>query len=156
MSAADDCGGAEYGSSIPTTPTTARLCPLAASNGRTPGHPRAVGRGEALKVAERTRDGFAAADTFIGVILIESHGKVLSQEYVGFVDRETEIPLKLTDKFRLGSMNKMFTGHGDVAGSWGKAALGSTARWAIPGILCLSEYWRVDPAGSSLTREAAV
>ena len=63
----------------------------------------------ALKAMNARIDGLAAQDKFMGVILIESHGKILLDKAWGYGDREKKIALKATDKFRLGSMDKMFT-----------------------------------------------
>lgn len=51
----------------------------------------------------------AAEDRFSGVILIAKDGKPLFQKAYGFADREQKIPNNLNTKFRIGSMNKMFT-----------------------------------------------
>jgi D-alanyl-D-alanine carboxypeptidase len=64
---------------------------------------------DALKALNARADGLAAQDKFMGVELIESHGGILLEKTWGYADREKRIPLKVTDKFRLGSMNKMFT-----------------------------------------------
>jgi CubicO group peptidase (beta-lactamase class C family) len=63
----------------------------------------------ALQALTSKVDGLAAQDKFMGVMLIESHGQILLDKAWGYGDREARIPLKVTDKFRLGSMNKMFT-----------------------------------------------
>jgi D-alanyl-D-alanine carboxypeptidase len=63
----------------------------------------------ALKALLHRVDQAAARDEFMGVVLIESHGKILLDKAWGYADRERKIPLKVSDKFRLGSMNKMFT-----------------------------------------------
>ena len=64
---------------------------------------------EALKTAIARADGLAAQDKLMGAVLIESHGRILLEKAWGYGDRNAKIPLKITDKFRLGSMNKMFT-----------------------------------------------
>lgn len=64
---------------------------------------------EALKAAVARADKLSADDKFMGAVLIESHGRIVLEEAWGYADREAKIPLKVTDKFRLGSMNKMFT-----------------------------------------------
>ena len=64
---------------------------------------------EALKATKARAEGAAAQDKFMGAVLIEDHGKILFEKAFGYGNREAKIPLKMTDKFRLGSMNKMFT-----------------------------------------------
>jgi D-alanyl-D-alanine carboxypeptidase len=64
---------------------------------------------EALKALNARAEGLVAQDKFMGVVLVESHGKILLEKTWGYADRDAKTPLKLTDKFRLGSMNKMFT-----------------------------------------------
>jgi CubicO group peptidase (beta-lactamase class C family) len=66
-------------------------------------------RDEALKAMQARAETAAAQDKFMGAVLIEDHGKILLEKAWGYGDREKKIPLKVTDKFRLGSMNKMFT-----------------------------------------------
>lgn len=63
----------------------------------------------ALNALNARVDKLAAQDKFMGVVLIEDHGKVLLDRTWGYSNRAAKLPLKLTDKFRLGSMNKMFT-----------------------------------------------
>src|SRR4029077_10101546 len=50
-----------------------------------------------------------AMDRFSGAVLIAKNGKVLFNEAYGMADREKKIANKLDTRFRLGSMNKMFT-----------------------------------------------
>jgi D-alanyl-D-alanine carboxypeptidase len=52
----------------------------------------------------------AAADRFSGVVLVEKNGQVLFSRACGLADRERGIPNTLQTRFRIGSMNKMFTG----------------------------------------------
>jgi len=51
----------------------------------------------------------AAADRFSGAVLIAKDGKPVLTAAYGLADREKKIPNKLDTRFRLGSMNKMFT-----------------------------------------------
>jgi D-alanyl-D-alanine carboxypeptidase len=51
----------------------------------------------------------AAADRFAGTVLVAKNGKVIFSSAYGFADREKKIPNKLDTRFRIGSMNKMFT-----------------------------------------------
>jgi D-alanyl-D-alanine carboxypeptidase len=68
-----------------------------------------LGQAEALKALNARADGLAAQDKLMGAVLVEDHGKILLEKAWGYADRDAKIPLKVTDKFRLGSMNKMFT-----------------------------------------------
>jgi D-alanyl-D-alanine carboxypeptidase len=63
-----------------------------------------------LAVAVRKKlDLDAAADRFAGAIMVSKNGKPVLAEAYGFADRERKIPDTLGTRFRIGSMNKMFT-----------------------------------------------
>jgi len=51
----------------------------------------------------------ARADEFAGAVLVARHGKVLLQEAWGRADRKSGTANTLATRFRIGSMNKMFT-----------------------------------------------
>jgi CubicO group peptidase (beta-lactamase class C family) len=51
----------------------------------------------------------AAADRFAGAVLLAKNGKVLLSEAYGLADRERKVANKADTRFRIGSMNKMFT-----------------------------------------------
>jgi CubicO group peptidase (beta-lactamase class C family) len=51
----------------------------------------------------------ARAGEFSGAVLVARHGKVLLQRAWGQADRKSRTPNTVRTKFRLGSMNKMFT-----------------------------------------------
>jgi CubicO group peptidase (beta-lactamase class C family) len=51
----------------------------------------------------------AAADRFSGAVLVAKNGEVLFSNAYGLADREKKIPNTLDTRFRIGSMNKMFT-----------------------------------------------
>jgi CubicO group peptidase (beta-lactamase class C family) len=51
----------------------------------------------------------AEADKFSGVVLVAHRGKPVFERAVGFADRERKVPVAIDTRFRLGSMNKMFT-----------------------------------------------
>ncbi|HEY2548430.1 MAG TPA: serine hydrolase domain-containing protein [Candidatus Acidoferrum sp.] len=51
----------------------------------------------------------AAADKFSGAVLLAKDGKPIFTGAYGMADREKKIPNTLNTKFRIGSMNKMFT-----------------------------------------------
>lgn len=48
-------------------------------------------------------------DDFSGAVLVAHHGKPIFSGAYGMADRQTAEPNKLTTRFRMGSMNKMFT-----------------------------------------------
>lgn len=54
-------------------------------------------------------DRVAKADAFSGVILIAKDGKPIFQQAYGYADREKRIPNGLETRFRLASLNKIFT-----------------------------------------------
>ena len=58
---------------------------------------------------DRKLNDLARKDEFSGTALIAKHGKPIWQKAYGMQDREKKIPVELDTKFRLGSMNKMFT-----------------------------------------------
>ena len=64
---------------------------------------------EALKAFRANLDQAAAADRFSGAALVAKNGKPIFTAVYGMADREKKIPNKLDTKFRIGSMNKMFT-----------------------------------------------
>ena len=51
----------------------------------------------------------AAADLFSGAVLVARNGKTAFAQAYGLADREKKTPNTLKTRFRLGSMNKMFT-----------------------------------------------
>jgi len=63
----------------------------------------------ALKAFRAYLDQAAAADRFSGAALVAKNGKPIFTAVYGMADREKNIPNKLDTKFRIGSMNKMFT-----------------------------------------------
>jgi D-alanyl-D-alanine carboxypeptidase len=54
-------------------------------------------------------DRRVAQDQFAGAVLVAKDGKPVFSQAYGLADREKKIPNKLDTKFRIGSMNKMFT-----------------------------------------------
>ncbi|HEV7508454.1 MAG TPA: serine hydrolase domain-containing protein [Thermoanaerobaculia bacterium] len=64
---------------------------------------------EALAALTARAEEQAKKDQFSGVVLVARHGQVLSQKAWGLANRETKKPNTLDTRFRLGSMNKMFT-----------------------------------------------
>lgn len=108
MSSSDDVLRAEY-QTDPGDPTKLTFSQLAGTDRPDDLAIPRLSETQALKALNARVDGLAAQDKFMGVMLIESHGKTLLEKSWGYGDREKKSPLKLTDKFRLGSMNKMFT-----------------------------------------------
>lgn len=51
----------------------------------------------------------ARSDRFSGAVIVAKNGKPIVAEAYGFADREHHIPNTLGTRFRIGSMNKMFT-----------------------------------------------
>ena len=64
---------------------------------------------EAITWIQDVLRGATAVDRFSGTVLIEKHGQVLFSRAYGLADRELGIPNTLQTRFRVGSMNKMFT-----------------------------------------------
>jgi D-alanyl-D-alanine carboxypeptidase len=64
---------------------------------------------EAITGIKHVLRGAAAAGRFSGAVLIEKNGRVLFSSAYGLADRERGIPNTLRTRFRIGSMNKMFT-----------------------------------------------
>jgi D-alanyl-D-alanine carboxypeptidase len=50
-----------------------------------------------------------SADTFSGAVLLANNGQPIFAQAYGLADREHHIPNSLNTRFRIGSMNKMFT-----------------------------------------------
>jgi len=81
---------------------------------------QAVGRPPAFPIARMSQpdlvaalraklDKDTAADKFAGAVLLAKDGKAVFSGAYGLADREKKIPNTLSTKFRIGSMNKMFT-----------------------------------------------
>ncbi len=64
---------------------------------------------ELLAVLREKLDKDSAADKFAGAVIVAKDGKAIFSGAYGMVDREKKIPNTLETKFRIGSMNKMFT-----------------------------------------------
>jgi D-alanyl-D-alanine carboxypeptidase len=64
---------------------------------------------EALAALETFVREEASADRFSGAVLVAKEGEVLFSKAYGLADREQRIPNTLQTRFRIGSMNKMFT-----------------------------------------------
>lgn len=55
-------------------------------------------------------DADSASDQFSGAVLLAHHGEIVFAHAYGLADREKRIANTLDTRFRIGSMNKMFTG----------------------------------------------
>lgn len=68
-----------------------------------------LGQAQAIEALAAKADAEAQADAFAGVLLVARGDEVLLQRAWGLADREAGTPVGTGTKFRLGSMNKMFT-----------------------------------------------
>jgi len=64
---------------------------------------------ELSKALRKRIDEMAASDRFSGAVLWARNGKTVFAEAYGLADREKKTPNTLKTRFRIGSMNKMFT-----------------------------------------------
>ena len=64
---------------------------------------------DALKALAARADRLAGEDEFSGAVLVAKDGRVLFSRAYGLADRNRRIPNTLRTRFRIGSMNKMFT-----------------------------------------------
>jgi CubicO group peptidase (beta-lactamase class C family) len=64
---------------------------------------------EALTALRGRLEKAVAADEFSGAVLVAKNGKPIFSQAYGQADREKKIANKLSTRFRIGSMNKMFT-----------------------------------------------
>jgi len=72
----------------------------------------AIGRmseGAAVEAAKTRIDELVKDEKFSGAVLVTKNGKAVLSGAYGLADREKKIPNSLNTKFRIGSMNKMFT-----------------------------------------------
>ncbi|HYJ85524.1 MAG TPA: serine hydrolase domain-containing protein [Pyrinomonadaceae bacterium] len=64
---------------------------------------------ELIAALRKTMDDAAVADRFSGAALVAKNGKTIFAQAYGLADRQKKTPNTLKTRFRLGSMNKMFT-----------------------------------------------
>ncbi len=64
---------------------------------------------EAIAAVKAQVEKNVGADRFAGAVLVGKNGKLLFSGAYGLADREKKIPNTLDTRFRIGSMNKMFT-----------------------------------------------
>jgi D-alanyl-D-alanine carboxypeptidase len=70
---------------------------------------RHLSESELVTALRKKLDEETAADRFSGAALIARDGKTVFAQAYGLANREQKIPNTVTTRFRLGSMNKMFT-----------------------------------------------
>jgi D-alanyl-D-alanine carboxypeptidase len=68
-----------------------------------------LSQSELIAATRKQVETQVAADAFSGAVLIAKNGKTVFAQAYGLADREHKIPNTLTTRFRIGSMNKMFT-----------------------------------------------
>ena len=68
-----------------------------------------LSEGELVTALRRKLDEDVAAGRFSGAALLAKNGKAIFAQAYGLADREKKIPNTLKTRFRIGSMNKMFT-----------------------------------------------
>lgn len=68
-----------------------------------------LSQSELVAATQKDLQHAVAADQFSGAVLVEEDGKPIFSEADGLADREHKIPNSLKTRFRIGSMNKMFT-----------------------------------------------
>lgn len=79
-------------------------------------------------------DEQAAKDAFAGVLLVAHGGQVVLHKAWGLADRTAAVPVTLDTKFRVGSMNKMFTAIATLQlVQAGKLSLDGTVGQYLPG-----------------------
>jgi CubicO group peptidase (beta-lactamase class C family) len=68
-----------------------------------------LSQSELIAATKAMLDKASAAGDFSGAVLIASHGKPVLEQAYGLANREAETPNTVGTRFRIGSMNKMFT-----------------------------------------------
>ncbi len=76
---------------------------------RPPEFPPHLNESELIAAVREKVDGDATAGDFAGTVLIAKNGESVLAEAYGLSDREHKTPNQLKTRFRIGSMNKMFT-----------------------------------------------
>ena len=88
---------------------------------------------DALKALRAELERSVAKDAFAGAIIVAKNGKQIFAEAYGFADREKQIKNTLDTRFRIGSMNKMFTAVATLQlVQAGKLAVNDTLAKAVP------------------------
>jgi D-alanyl-D-alanine carboxypeptidase len=93
-----------------------------------------LSQGALIASLRKRLDEAVSADGFAGAVLIAKNGKPIFAHAYGLADREHHIPNSLNTRFRIGSMNKMFTAVAILQlVSAGKLKLDDTVRKYLPG-----------------------
>jgi CubicO group peptidase (beta-lactamase class C family) len=71
--------------------------------------PARIGEAEAIAMMRERAGQLAKADKFSGQLLVARRGKLLLDQSWGLADRDTGTAVTADTRFRIGSMNKMFT-----------------------------------------------
>ncbi|MBZ0235253.1 MAG: beta-lactamase family protein, partial [Deltaproteobacteria bacterium] len=71
--------------------------------------PAPLSEADAIAALQAELDALVAKDRFSGAVLVAKHGKPIFARAYGMADRERKIANTLETRFRIGSMNKMFT-----------------------------------------------
>ena len=71
--------------------------------------PARTSEANALAALRAELDKRTAADTFSGAVIVAKNGTPIFSEVYGFADRDKHIKNTVATRFRIGSMNKMFT-----------------------------------------------
>ena len=76
--------------------------------------PARMTEAEAIAALRAELDKLTAADKFSGTVIVAKHGTPIFSGAYGLADREHKIANTLDTRFRIGSMNKMFTAVGVI------------------------------------------
>ncbi|HWO26889.1 MAG TPA: serine hydrolase domain-containing protein [Kofleriaceae bacterium] len=71
--------------------------------------PARLSEADAIAALRAELDALVAKDKFSGTVLVAKNGKPIFAQAYGMADREKQIANTLDTRFRIGSMNKMFT-----------------------------------------------
>jgi D-alanyl-D-alanine carboxypeptidase len=71
--------------------------------------PARLSEADAIAALRAELDALVASDRFSGAVLVAKHGKPIFAQAYGMADRDKQIANTLDTRFRIGSMNKMFT-----------------------------------------------
>ena len=71
--------------------------------------PARLSEAEAIAALRAELDALVAKDMFSGAVLVAKNGKPIFAHAYGMADRENQVANTLATRFRIGSMNKMFT-----------------------------------------------
>jgi D-alanyl-D-alanine carboxypeptidase len=97
--------------------------------------PSRMKEAEAIEALRAQLTSRTAADKFSGVVLVARGDAVLLREAHGLADRDAKTPNTIGSRFRLGSMNKMFTAVAILKlAQMGKLQLKDTVGKYLPGV----------------------